>query len=215
MRSHSLWPTAPLNTRRSVPRLMPLNSVRTRAWPGPGGDSGAARSSATPFLAYQRDLATRLLPTDRRVIMLQPRPSIAAGSAVLWTLSRPSCSFTLHSACRRESAKFAGLDRNRNVRLPASGKLRGLHERYGEHLFAADHAVGGHEPYDTNRVAVHRRTDPAPAHRVRAQHRHLFGHALGGCPHPGQRRLDGGRCHPVRVLRCSARRGRCWASGTR
>ena len=30
MRSHSLWLTAPLNTRRSVPRLMPLNSVRTK-----------------------------------------------------------------------------------------------------------------------------------------------------------------------------------------
>ena len=74
MRSHSLWPTAPLNTRRSVPRLMPLNSVRTSASPGCGRGRGAARNSATPFLAYQMALAMRVLPVERRVIILAPTP---------------------------------------------------------------------------------------------------------------------------------------------
>ena len=72
MRSHSLRPTAPLNTRRSVPRLMPLNSVRTIASPGCGLGKGAARSSAAPFLGYQTARAMRVLPVDRRVIILPP-----------------------------------------------------------------------------------------------------------------------------------------------
>ena len=48
MRSHSLRPHRPVNTRRSVPRLMPLNSVRTRASPGAGRGRGAGRNSAAP-----------------------------------------------------------------------------------------------------------------------------------------------------------------------
>ena len=74
MRSHSLRPTSPLKTRRSVPRLMPLNSVRTNASPGCGRGNGAARSSTVPLRAYQTDRATRVLPVDRRVIVLAPAP---------------------------------------------------------------------------------------------------------------------------------------------
>jgi hypothetical protein len=65
---------APLNTSRSVPRLMPLNSVRTSASPGFGRANGASRSSTAPFAAYQSERAMRVLPVDRRVIMLSPAP---------------------------------------------------------------------------------------------------------------------------------------------
>jgi hypothetical protein len=71
MRSHSLGPMAPLKTRRSVPRLTPLNSVRTRAIPGRNGGRRACRSSTTPDFAYQTARATWVLPVERRVFMLR------------------------------------------------------------------------------------------------------------------------------------------------
>src|SRR5688572_23039637 len=47
-----LWRTAsgtpPRNTRDSVPRLMPLNSLSTRTSPPPGAASTSSRSSAWP-----------------------------------------------------------------------------------------------------------------------------------------------------------------------
>jgi len=86
MRSHSLWPMPPSNTSLSVPRLMPLNCVRTQASPGAGGGRRDVRSSATPFLAYQSERATRTLPVDRRVIILPPRPVMSAAHATIRTL---------------------------------------------------------------------------------------------------------------------------------
>ena len=57
-----------------INREMPLNSVRTRASPGPGGGSGAVRSSTAPLPAYHSARATRVLPAERAVIMLGPAP---------------------------------------------------------------------------------------------------------------------------------------------
>ena len=57
-----------------MPRLIPLNSVRTTASPGCGRGKGAARNSTVPFLAYQTARATRVLPVDRRVIVLPRAP---------------------------------------------------------------------------------------------------------------------------------------------
>ena len=78
MRSHSLRPTAPVNTRRSVPRLMPLNSERTVASPGRGLGKGARRNSAAPFLGYQSARAMRVLPVERRVIILAPAAGVTS-----------------------------------------------------------------------------------------------------------------------------------------
>ena len=83
MRSHSLWPMPPSNTSLSVPRLMPLNSVRTHASPGAAAAGGAVRSSATPFLAYQSERATRTLPVDWRAIILPPRPVMGSAHATI------------------------------------------------------------------------------------------------------------------------------------
>ena len=69
MRSHSEAGTAPADTRRSVPRLTPLHSIRTRASPGLGGPSGFVRSSATPGFVYQSERAICILPVERRAVM--------------------------------------------------------------------------------------------------------------------------------------------------
>ena len=74
MRSHSLPAHGPLNTSRSVPRLMPLNSVRTQRLARRRRRQARQRAAPpTPFLAYQSARATRVLPVDRRVIILPPR----------------------------------------------------------------------------------------------------------------------------------------------
>ena len=56
-----------------MPRLIPLNSVRTRAEPGCSGPRRTGRSSTTPLLAYHTARATWILPVDLRAIML-PAP---------------------------------------------------------------------------------------------------------------------------------------------
>ena len=59
MRSLSAADTRPSKTRRSVPRLSPVQRVRTRASSGPGGGRTTGRSSAAPRVTYQR---ARALP---------------------------------------------------------------------------------------------------------------------------------------------------------
>jgi len=48
--------------------------VRTVASPGLGRGKGAERSSAAPLAMYQSERAMRVLPVDRRVIILPPAP---------------------------------------------------------------------------------------------------------------------------------------------
>jgi hypothetical protein len=46
-------------TNLSVPRLMPLNAVRTKAWPGSSNGSSLKRISTAPGAVYQMARAVR------------------------------------------------------------------------------------------------------------------------------------------------------------
>ena len=56
-------------TSRSVPRLMPLNAVRTRAWPASTGGSAHDRISTVPGAVYQMARAAGLNKEDGSAII--------------------------------------------------------------------------------------------------------------------------------------------------